>query len=113
MWKNSFEMRLILVCLLLLFCSDGCMPKDGPRESKASPDTVYDEAGVKAAIEDHYGDTFGQIVTYVRPDNLNAVCVITVTMPRPDYNKVWLVREDDDALWRVEHVAKSYPYGEE
>ena len=114
MLKHSLEISAsILIFLLLLFSSDGCIPKDGPKEAKASPDIAYNEAGVKKAIEDYYGETFGQIITYDRPDNLHAVCVITVTMPRPDYNKVWLIRENNNAPWTVDHVAKDYPYLDE
>lgn len=98
---------LVLVAALLY---TGCF-SDRREPVDAAPLAVYDDAGVSRAIRAHFDRTLGQIIAVDNTTAVTASAIVSVTSPKPDLAKVWLVKEE--GAWVVSRVQRNYSSNDE
>jgi hypothetical protein len=64
-----------------------------------------DNSGIASVIRERFGQTLGQIVAIENYQQARAQAIVTVTMPKPDTARVYLLRRDDK--WVIERVQNS------
>lgn len=93
---------LVLVAALLY---TGCF-SDREEAKDLSPLAVYDDAGISRAIRAQFSGTLGQIIAVENSTAVTASAIVSVTSPKPDMAKVWLVREE--GAWVVTRVQRNW-----
>lgn len=104
----QFTFIIITLILAVSFYATGCIVKSDPFESRVTSQTALnaeDNAGIAAAIREYFGQTLGQIIAVENYQQATAQAIVTVTMPRPDKARVYLLHREEK--WMIERVQKS------
>ncbi|HOD40097.1 MAG TPA: hypothetical protein PKL57_06025 [Candidatus Wallbacteria bacterium] len=98
---------IITFILTVSFYSSGCIEKSDPYAPSPvrSNAAVEDNSGIASAVREHFGQSLGQIIAVENFQQSTAQAIVTVTMPKPDKARVYLVRANDK--WVIERVQNS------
>ena len=110
-YSNAIQLAAplaLVIAAALLYA--GCLGGDRKPPVDVSPLAAYDDAGVARAIRARFGTTLGQIISVENHTAGVASAVVSVTSPRPDMAKVWLVK--DNGVWYVDRVVRQYDDGD-
>lgn len=95
---------ILAVSLYATGCISNKDPFDTPVKSQASLN-AEDNSGIASVIRERFGQTLGQIVAIENYQQASAQAIVTVTMPKPDTARVYLLRREEK--WVIERVQNS------
>lgn len=99
------ETFLLFVLIIGAVAYSGCLLQ-GNRDVAPEPLSYYDDSGITSAVRSYFGENLGQVVSVENHTATTAAAIVSLTRPKPDFAKVWVVKKDTG--WQIDRVVKQY-----